>query len=520
VVAHLVRLKLTLLRNGLRRSAWQVVGLVVAALYGLMALVIIVGSMAVLSVQEPDIRGLVAVLVGSVLVLGWWVVPLISFGIDATVDPARFVTFAIPRRSMLVGLAIGGVIGVPGLVSAGTALSLAGVWWRTPLALLAGLVCAAVGLATCIVGGRATTSASSHLMGKRRVRELMAATALLPLLLVGPLISRATMSSDSVTKDSLEQVADVLGWTPVGAVWAVPWDVAEGHWAGAVARFAIAVGTLVVALVVWDRSLARALVNPVHEVASTRSRGLGWFGRLPASPLGAVTARSLTYWVRDPRYALAIAIVPLLPVLLWMFNPGGSSLLFLGPTAAFLMGWGISADVAYDGSAFWTHLAAPLPGLTDRLGRVLGASALAVPVVTVYVVGSALLTDRSEVVPALLGVSYGVLCTAFGGASIVSALVVYPVQQPGENPFQTRQGASLTAVTSQLLGWAAVVVLSAPEAVLAVLAVTQDSSALGWLALVVGLLLGGVLLFLGVRLGGRLLDRNGTDLLRRIMSFA
>ena len=112
------------------------------------------------------------------------------------------------------------------------------------------------------------------------------------------------------------------------------------------------------------------------------------------------------------------------------------------------------------------------------------------------------------------------LCTAFAGASIVSALVVYPVQQPGENPFQTRQGASLTAVTSQLVGWTAVLVLSAPEAILAVVAISQDSWALGWVALAVGLLFGGLLLFLGVRIGGRILDRNGTDLLRRIMSFA
>ena len=59
--------------------------------------------MGVLSVQEPDIRGLVVVLVGSVLVLGWWVVPLVAFGLDSTIDPARFVTFAIPRRSLLTG---------------------------------------------------------------------------------------------------------------------------------------------------------------------------------------------------------------------------------------------------------------------------------------------------------------------------------------------------------------------------------------------------------------------------------
>jgi len=54
VVAHLVRLKLTLLRNGLRRSAWQIVGLAVGALYGLLALAVVVVSMALLSVQEPE----------------------------------------------------------------------------------------------------------------------------------------------------------------------------------------------------------------------------------------------------------------------------------------------------------------------------------------------------------------------------------------------------------------------------------------------------------------------------------
>ena len=142
--------------------------------------------MAVLSVQEPDIRGLVTVLVGSVLVLGWWVVPLIAFGVDSTVDPARFVTFAIPRRSLLTGLAIAGVIGVPGVVTVGAALAMGGVWWRTPAALVVGLLCAVLAVATCIIGARATTSAASTLVTGRRFREVMAAVAVLPIIVVGP----------------------------------------------------------------------------------------------------------------------------------------------------------------------------------------------------------------------------------------------------------------------------------------------------------------------------------------------
>jgi ABC-2 type transport system permease protein len=143
-----------------------------------------------------------------------------------------------------------------------------------------------------------------------------------------------------------------------------------------------------------------------------------------------------------------------------------------------------------------------------------------VPVVVVFTVGSALIVDRTEVLPALLGASLGILLTAYGTASVVSAIVVYPVQLPGENPFQTRQGASMAAITSQLLGWLAVLVLSSPEVVLAVVAITLGPAAVGWIALLVGLVFGGTLLVVGLRVGGRTLDRTGTDLLARIQAFA
>ena len=256
-------------------------------------------------------------------------------------------------------------------------------------------------------------------------------------------------------------------------------------------------------------------------MASTRARGLGWFGRLPATPLGAATARSLTYWVRDPRYALAIAIVPLLPVILWILNPGGSSLLFLGPTAAFFMGWGISADVAYDGSAFWTHVAAPVTGLTDRLGRVLGASALAVPVVVVYAVGLGAADGPSRRDPRaarrlvrgpLHGVrrrEHRVRARRLPGAATGGEPVPDPAGRvDGGGAVAARRlvgGARAEPARRRSSRW---------------IAITQHDVVVGWATLVVGPLLGGLLLFLGVRIGGRLLERNGTDLLRRILSFA
>ena len=48
MVAHLVRLKLQLLRNGLRRSPAALVGLAVGAIYGGGLLVLVVGALVVL----------------------------------------------------------------------------------------------------------------------------------------------------------------------------------------------------------------------------------------------------------------------------------------------------------------------------------------------------------------------------------------------------------------------------------------------------------------------------------------
>lgn len=517
MVAHLVRLKLTLLRNGLRRSAWQVVGVLAAAVYGLSVLVGAVAGAVGLGFVDAQLRGDVLVVVGSLVVLGWWVVPLVAFGVDATLDPRRFVTFGVPRRDLLVGLTIAGLIGIPGIVTAGSALATPLAWWREPAAAVAALVGAVLAVLACTLGSRATTTVLAPVIGRRRVREVVAAVAVLPFIFLGPIMS--TLVEGASGLGGLAPVARALSWTPLGAPWALAPAVAAGDWAGAGLRLVVAIVTLVLAVVAWSWALDRTLTEPVSAGRDSRAKGLGWFGRLPATPTGAVAARAATYWVRDPRYAMAVAIVPVLPVLLAISAPDGAVVLIAGPAAAFTVGWSISADVAYDGTAFWTHLASPLRGVADRWGRVVVAGCLGFLLTLVVVVGTVWFTGRWDALPALVGASVGLLLTALGGASVVSAAVVYPVQLPGENPFGTKQGASAAAFTSQLVGFMAIGALGAPTAVLALLSVVQGSAALGWLALVVGVVLGVVVLVAGVRLGGSLLDRRGPDLLQRMRSF-
>ncbi len=57
MVADLLRLKLTLLRNSLRRSPWQLVGLIIGGLYGLGVLTIaVIGLLALSAAERRELR--------------------------------------------------------------------------------------------------------------------------------------------------------------------------------------------------------------------------------------------------------------------------------------------------------------------------------------------------------------------------------------------------------------------------------------------------------------------------------
>lgn len=517
MVALVVRLKLALLVNGYRRSVWQIIGMAFAALYGLMVAGLAVAGMFAVGTQGVDLQRTVTVMVGSVLVIGWWFLPLFAFGVDATLDPERFATFPVPRRRLVVALAVAALVGIPGVLSALVAVSTSAAWWKHPAAMLVAVLGAVLGLTVAVVGGRALVALAAPLVARRRAREVLTGVMVLALISVGPTLSRLTQGT--IDEHTFDGAVRLLAWTPFGAPWAAAADAADGDWVAAGARLLIVVVTIVLALVVWERSLARTLVEPPRAAGGGQTSGLGLLGRLPDSPLGAIVARCLVYWVRDPRYAVSLVAVVALPVVLGVVSGGGSLLLVAGPLAAFVVGWGISSDVSYDGSAFWMHVSAGVPGTVDRLARVIASAVVGGPLLVLVTVGCALITGHGDDLPALLGASVGIALAAYAGASIVSALFVQPVQQPGENPFQTRQGASMATIVSQMVGWMCVSVASAPAIVLAVLATVRDSQLLGWAAFVVGAGIGAVCLVVGVRVGGRQLDLRAPVLLQKVVSF-
>ena len=517
MVAHLLRLKLLLLRNSLRRSPWQIVGIVFGALYGLGMLGLLFAALFYLSFNDPELARTATVLAGSAAVLGWALIPVLATGVDLTLDPARFVTFAVPLPKLLAGLGLGGLIGIPGAVTLLAALGSAAVWWRSPAALAAGVLSALIAVFTCIIAARVTVAASTSLASSRRFKDISGLVAIIPLMLLGPIIAGVS-SGISSAQGYLPSLARTLSWTPLGAAWAVPGDIALNQPGPAAAKLAIAAVFLALLVWAWKVLLVRALITPPHSSGARRKGGkLGFFALFPPTPTGAVAARALTYWIRDPRYGASLLIIPLMVVLLVFLGTqegaGPSLVLFAGPLLGFLLGYGISADVSYDNTAFALHVSTGVSGTADRAGRVIACAVFALPVTVLAAVLPCLLLGEAELIPVLLGVSLAVLLGGLGLSSVVSARYTYNVPLPGENAFKTPPGSAGRTALVQSLGMLSQIVIVLPVLALAIVALLNDNPLWDWLTLAGGVLLGTGLLVGGIRIGGRWLDRRAPEML-------
>jgi ABC-2 type transport system permease protein len=520
MVAHLLRLKLALLRNSLKRSPMQVVGLVLGGVYGVGMLFLLAAGMVALGSRDPETIGTVITLAGAAVFLGWLIIPVVTAGMDMTLDPARFTTYAIPMKTLLTGLALSSFIGIPGAVTLLASMGTAAAWWQHPGGALAAIACGVLAALTCIVASRAITAASASLASSRKFKDLSGIVLLVPLVFLGPIISGVSAGVNNLTQ-YLPELANTLSWTPLGAVWAVPGELVAGNTGAAGLKFLIALATIAALTWIWRLCLAKALVTPAYAGSTRRRAGkLGFFAMFPPTPTGAIAARCLTYWFRDPRYSAGLVISPLLP-LVFVFagsQAGGTGILGValglgGALAAFLLVWSISSDISYDNTAFALHLSAGVPGVADRAGRAIAAALLALPLGILYSVAGAALSGNWALLPATLALTLGVVGSGAGLSSVFSSRFTMNVPLPGESPMKSKPGNNFSAVLVQMAGFAGIAVLLLPEIVLSAIALATGAAIFGWISLAVALVLGSTLMVVGIRLGARQYNERGPELL-------
>ncbi|MFT4219865.1 MAG: hypothetical protein QM611_05045 [Microbacterium sp.] len=515
MVAHVLRLRAALLIGALRGDRRAVTRMAVGV--ALLFVATAAACLAVLSLSATrwDVAHAVVVLGGAAVALGFALGPLIA-GVDDQLDPRRFAVFGLSERSLTWTLVIAGLVSTPMLALIAIGVCTTMLWAAHGVHPVFGAVGAVLVVLTCELLARVCMALTALFLRERRSRELSGLFVLAVAVVVVPVaVFLASLEWRGAVPPQLSEAVGVLGFTPLGAAWALPAAIGAGAplaWATA----AVAVATVAALAYAWH-VLVRQLLTTTERPASVRERsGLGWFAVAPGTPGGAIAARSLVYWLRDRRYLMNAVVIPIaaaiatVPPLVAGVSPAVVALLPV-PIIALFFGWLPHNDVAYDSTAIWMHIASGTSGVADRVGRLVPVVLIALPLLAVAIPVTVALHGRWAILPAVTGVAASLFLCGLGLSSVSSVLAPYAVSRPGDSPFQQPQHPS-SGVAAQALVLLGAIALSAPSAWWAWLALTDDVRH-GVSALWSGVGVGVVVLVAGVAVGSMLFRRRESHLM-------
>lgn len=516
MVSHLIRLRYRLMWNGFRRSVGTMIGAIFSALGFLyfIAMAYVLAFVAAFSPTEEVTlaeRGALLVICGAVALIIWIVGPIVLSSANPFTDPKNFLTFGIPTRSFVIGSILSGVLAPSGLGTMVLLLASAIVWGWHPVAILAGIAAAIIGTVLCVAIMQVMMGVLNNVISRRAVRDALQLIVLIPMMLTGFLFFGAIETIQEFW-ETLPQLASWLAFSPAGFL-ALPWFVAQGQWGLAGIHLVVMLGY--VGLALWAY---HAIVDRATEAAGTtkeRQRehaGVGLLGRAN-TPMQAIWARSLLYWLKDPRYAASLIMVAVFVV----FGILETTILqtsqfefftkILPALIAYLLAFSISADLSYDSTGFSLHVTTGVRGIDDRLGRVFALLTWALPLVVLLTVAMVYATDSWHELATWLGLSIGVLLAGTALSAVISARYIYPVPPPGTSLMAQPEGGMGRIMLVQTGGMAIQFLLALPVLIPAIVAFVLDSPAWGIITLMVGVLYGAGMLWAGVKIGAKWYER-------------
>ncbi len=518
MVGLVVRLRLRMWWTAMSRSPLHLASSVIGVLAALGVLVVLGPGLALLALRPLRITAL-TVPFFTFITLMWGVLSLVATGVDNVLDPARFAVLPVRTVELARGLLAAAYTGVPAVMLCGLALAQVVAWAGHPAALPAAVVAAVLGTATAILVSRAVTSLLARIMTGRTGRLVgafaVSLVTLLPLAL-NLLITTGSLGRDLRSFDA-SRSAELAGWTPVGWVWSLPYDVATGRVWTAVVHLALAGALLALLWVVWVRQLGRSLTSPMTSGGGqTIGRGRFLSALLGTSPTATVATRRIRAWYRDSRLVAIALRTAILPVFFLIQASITDTQAFAGIgviTLAVFAGLTLMNDLAFDGEAWWIHVSTGVRGWEDRLGRVLASTVVFGPMVAlVFVVGLAagILTNPLPWATVILVAFLASLALAIGVGSVLPGTA----PRTGGNPFAATSGGAAQGCLTAAISFVGPVLLTAPVALL----VLRTAALPGWrwVAFVVGVLYGLGLVVWAVLAGGRRLDRRAPELLGQL----
>ncbi|WP_326699189.1 transporter [Streptomyces sp. NBC_01754] len=517
LVPVFVRLKMALLRNGLRQSSKRKAAYITSLVVTLLLAATQVAGLVLLR-GHAQAQTLVVLLMG-VMALGWAVLPLFFPSGDETLDPSRLVMLPLRPRPLIGALLVSSLVGIGPLFTVALAVGSVIALAHGAVAVVVGVVAAPLSLLVCVALARWVTTANVRLLTSRKGRDLAVLSGLVIAVGIQFLNFGTQRLSQAGGVSALEPVADVVGWLPAASALGAVGSASDGSYGVAAGRLAVSVLALAALLWLWHRSLDRLMSSPdgstIAAAAPSRRRSgterSGFFALLPEGRTGTVMERSLRYVARDPKtkaaWVTALAVGLIVPVLNAVQGTGSA---YFACFAAGMLGMQMYNQFGQDTSAFWMvamTVSSPRDAYLELRARALALLLFVLPyTVLVSVVTAAVLGDWAAL-PGVVGLSFALLGGMLATGALASALYPYSIPQDGafKNVAPGQAGLAWMSIFGGLLVSA---LLSVPVIALTIWLHVADHHGWLWVLLPVGAAYGTFVTWLGVRLAApRAADR-------------
>ncbi|WP_406387325.1 transporter [Streptomyces sp. NBC_00211] len=517
-----VRLKLSLIRNGLKGSSKRK-----AAYFTSLAFSLVVAFFAMLGLAvlhgNPH-AGTAVVMLAAILALGWTFMPLFFPSGDETLDPSRLVMLPLRPRPLVRALLASSLVGIGPLFTVCLAVGSVVAVARGTAGIIAAVPAVPLLVLGCVTLARAVATANVRLLTSRKGRDL----ALLSGLLIAIGAQVANFASQRLFQAGglaqLEPAEAVVRWLPPATAVGMVDSASKGSYGVAAGQLAVTVLALVLLLRFWERSLTSLMVTPDGSTIAaakpsakrTSAGGDGVWAFLPAGRTGTVMQRTLRYVVRDPKtksaWVTALAVGLIIPV----FNAlQGTGSVYLACFGTGMLGVQMYNQFGQDTSAFWMvaqTISTPRDAFVELRARAYALALVTAPyTVLVTAVTAALLHDWS-VLPAGLGMSLALLGSMLCTGALASARFPYSIPTDGafKNVAPGQAGLAWAGIFG---GMFASAVICSPVIALAVYLNVADQSSLAWILLPLGAAWGTLAAWAGLRLAAPTVARKLPEIL-------
>ena len=544
MIFTMVRLRWALTFSVMRKSMWQKIGFGIVIVFGL-AIICALGFAGFQAGKYldpgmlPDTKNwqefqALPITVASAASIFTLFINLFMFGSDTTLKSRSFALYGIPYVKQQAGMLLGSLFGALS-ISSTIALALWSLAYRNfgIVPVLVSAIAAPLYVVTIVSLSKMLIELLDTILINKHSRNIFYVVIFIAyMIFVASMNGHGSSPNEIVISSSF---CAVSAFTPLSAAMALPLDAINGNWLALVIRFLICVVTIAVcfAISVFCAKLEPKLLRGEQKTV-VKTKGIGLFAAVPDNTVGAIIARIVSVMRRDMRQ-LFLLIMPLFMLVVPTASVTGS-VGFKGLAdglgvscwlmyAALMIGMVVGNNIAYDGTAFTMHAIIGVKGIRDRLAHAIVWSLICAVYfallgvgfyVFLFLVANIQQSVSSVMLQTLLPI--GVAFASIGIGSVSSCIAMYPVASI-EKPFSRPQGSagarSLAPIGFTLL--AAVCMIPSIAAAIAFVAINMN---LLWIASILSVINGAIVLVVGVILGGKVMDKRMIRIVENLRRFS